>query len=87
MTLIEKTYRETGEVLDVSEALQLVEDHLINESLRIASINKVQSKLQPQMKPQTMQPQMKTLTNKDNARVQETRKARALAAFHGQLKK
>jgi hypothetical protein len=86
MSLIERTYRETGEVLEVSEALQLVEDHLINESLRIASINKVQSRIAPSQQP-LQQQQMRTLTNKDNARVQETRKARALAAFHGNLKK
>ncbi len=89
MTLIERTYRETGEVLDVREALQLVEDDLIEESLKLARFNKVQTRLQPPAPlPQPNQHrQMRTLTNRDTASVPMSAKARALAAFNGTLKR
>ena len=87
MDLIKRTYRETGEVMDVQEAMQLVEDYLVNEGLRIASIKKVQSRLAPSQPTQKPQRQMTTLTNRDNARVMQSRKARAIAAFQGSLKK
>lgn len=88
--LIEKTYRKTGEVLDVAEAMKLVEDDLIEDTLRKAALQKVQSKLAPS-EPAPNQPQqrppMRTLTNRDTAQVPMSRKQRALAAFHGTLKK
>lgn len=90
MTLIHRTYKETGEVLDVSEAMQLVEDELINESLKIANIKKVQGRLTapPASQPsQQQQRTMKTLTNRDTATVPMDRKARALAAALGTLRK
>lgn len=89
MTLIERTYRETGEVLDVTEALQLVEDELIAESLKLAALKKVQGRLQPEppQAPQPQQRQMRTLTNRDTAVQPMSRKERALLAFTGQLKK
>lgn len=88
MELIEKTYRKTGEVLDVSEAMQLVEDELIVESLKLANLKKVQGKLQPEPAP-VPQPQQRprTLTNRDTAVQPMSRKERALLAFAGQLKK
>lgn len=89
MTLIERTYRETGEVLGVQEALQLVEDELIGESLKLAALKKVQGRLQPEP-PQAPSPQprqMRTLTNRDTSAVPLTPKQRALLAFTGQLKK
>jgi len=89
MTLIEKTYRETGEVLQVAEALRLVEEELVNESLKIARINKVQSRLAPPpvLEPTQRHRQMRTLTNRDTATVPMSAKARAIAAFHGTLKR
>ncbi len=89
MKLIERTYRETGEVLDVSEAMQLVEDELITESLKLAALKKVQGRLQPEPAPapQPQQRQMRTLTNRDTAVAPLSRKERALLAFSGQLKK
>lgn len=90
MELIEKTYRKTGEVLDVQEAMQLVEDDLISESLKLAGFKKVQGRLQPEP-PQAPVPQprppMRTLTNRDTAAPSMSRKERALLAFAGQLKK
>ncbi len=89
MQLIERTYRETGEVLDTTEALKLVEDELVSRYKRLSNLQKLQSQnppLQPPQ-PQLRQPGMRTLTNKDNASVPLSPKARALAAFYGTLKK
>lgn len=91
MKLIERTYRETGEVLDVREALRLVEDELVKDSLKIANLQKVQSHLAPRPALKTdaypPQRQMRTLTNRDTAQVPMSPKARALAAFNGTLKR
>lgn len=88
--LIEETFNKTGEVLDLDEALKLVEDELIEESLKIARIKKVQGRLTPP-EPEQIQTQvkdnnvrvMRTLTNRDGASVPTTRQQRAIAAFHG----
>ncbi len=90
MKLIERTYKETGEVLDVKEALQLVETELVNESLKIARLKKVQSQIAPPPAPPpppNQHRQMRTLTNRDTASVPMTAKQRALAAFNGTLKR
>ncbi len=89
MRLIEQTYRKTGEVLDTREALRLVEEELVSESLKIAQIKKVQSRLAPPPAPapQSQPRQMRTLTNRDTASVPLSAKARALAAFNGTLKR
>lgn len=89
MTLIERTYRETGEVLDVTEAMSLVEAELMKEAMRLANINKIKSTLLPQPVQQQQQPQrqMRTLTNRDTATPPMSAKARAIAAFQGVLKK
>lgn len=87
--LIERTYKETGEVLDVREALKLVEEELIKDSLKIASLKKIQGQFTqapPVAQPLQQQRQMRTLTNRDTASVPLSRKARALAAFAGTLK-
>ncbi len=86
--LIHQTYKSTGEVLDVSEAMQLVEDELLKDNLRRASFKKIQSKLTPppMQQAQPQQKQMKTLTNRDTSTVPLSRKERALLAFSGQLK-
>ena len=91
--LIHRTYKTTGEILEVQEAMKLVEDDLINESLKIANIKKVQSRLKPAEQPQAQQQlnnqfkTMKTLTNRDSSRPVLDRKARAIAAMNGTLKK
>lgn len=89
MQLIERTYRESGEVLDVTEALRLVEEELFKDAQRIVKLKKMQSQI-PQ---QTLQPQLRptygsrTLTNRDTATPPLSAKARAMAAFYGTLKK
>lgn len=85
--LIERTYRKSGEVLDVREALQLIEDELLKDSLKLAGYSKVQSQLAPRPASPQPQRQMRTLTNRDTATVPLSAKARALAAFHGTLKR
>ncbi len=88
MQLIERTYRESGEVLEVSEALKLVEDELFKDAQRIAGFKKIQAQFQPQQsQPQQRQYGMRTLTNRDTASVPLSAKQRALAAFNGTLKR
>ena len=91
MQLIERTYRQTGEVLDVPEALKLVEDELLNDALKIQRLKKLQSRLSPpapQMQPtERRYTGMRTLTNRDTANVPMSAKARAMAAFYGTLKR
>jgi hypothetical protein len=87
--LIHRTYKQTGEILDVQEALQLVEDELIGESLKLAKLAKVQGRLappplQPQQQPQR---QMRTLTARDGSAAPLSARARAIAAFQGTLRK
>ena len=69
--LIHRIFKETGEILDVTEAMQLVEDDLINETLKVAQAKKVKSKLSEEATsaiPQQPQPkQIRTLTSRDNA--------------------
>lgn len=84
--LIKRTYKETGEVMDVQEALKLVEDSLFEQNQKIAGYKKMQGLFQPQAQP-PQQRGMRTLTNKDTASVPLDRKARALAAALGTLKK
>lgn len=87
--LIESVYRESGEILEVPEALKLVEDELFERNQKLAKLKKMQglfntqSEVQPQQRPQGM----RTLTNKDTASVPQSAKARAIAAFYGTLKK
>lgn len=90
MQLIERTYRQTGEVLDVREALKLVEAELVKDGLKLANFKKIQSQFSPPapaIQPMQPQRQMRTLTNRLTASVPMDRKARALAAFQGTLKK
>lgn len=85
MDLIERTYRQSGEVLDIREACQLVEDELFKETQRLAKTKKVSSQFGPVQ--QQLQPQrgFRTLTNRDTATAPMSAKARALAAFRGEL--
>lgn len=89
--LIDREYTENGNVLDVDEALGLVENALLEEALEYARIKKVQSRLTP-AQPQQPQPQqntnsnvrvMRTLTNRDGASVPSSARERAMAAFWG----
>lgn len=87
--LIDKTEATTGEVLDVSEALKLVEDELFKRQSKLANTKKLQGLYKPaEVAPMQQRHQgMRTLTNKDTASVPMTARDRALAAFYGTLKK
>lgn len=87
MKLIELTYRKTGEVLDVKEALKLVEEELFKRNQKLVTTKKLQGLFNKPAEPLQPQPRaqgMRTLTNKDTASVPLDRKQRALARFWGQ---
>lgn len=97
--LITQTFDSEGYLMDVEEAARQVENHLLEEAVRLASLSKVQQRLKPQTpetpvqepsqapaKPQS-QPQP-TLTNKMQATptkklTDKERRERAMAAFYG----
>lgn len=88
---IEDYYKETQQVLSAQEAAKLVEEHLLEESLKLMSLNKLKSKLAPPIEQETPQvpgkPQAhKTLTNTNATSTQRpmSRRERAIAAFNGQ---
>ncbi len=95
--LIEATFKEEGRLMTVDEAAKLVEEHLVDEALKIARLKKIQQKLQPapvkteaaapgkQAAP-AQQPQAKTLTNAMSGQRKLTARERAIAAFAGQNK-
>jgi hypothetical protein len=94
--LIHRTWKATGEILDVPQAAELVENQLIEEALPFAKLQKVQSRLTPaqaaqvekiltEPKPNTKV--MRTLTNRDNAMPIMDKRARAIAAMQGTLKR
>lgn len=94
--LIHRTWKTTGEVLDVQEAAELVENQLIEEALPFAKLKKIQSRLTPQEEQQAAQTPaapkpntkiMRTLTNRDNASPVMDKRARAIAAMNGTLRK
>lgn len=91
LRLIHSTYKQSGRVLDVTEAMNQIENKLLERAEKLASINKVRNKLvppapiQPPLQPQ--QRQMRTLTARDSAAPVSDRRARAMAAFSGTLKR
>lgn len=95
--LITKTYDKEGIVLSVEEAAQEVENHIIEESVKLHNIQKIQQRLQANrakpvtnqvQKPQntqSKQPQpMKTLTNAASSSRQLNARERAILAFKGE---
>lgn len=96
--LITQTFESEGILMDVEEAARQVENHLLDEAVRLASLSKVQQRLKPQtpetpvQEPSTApakqsQPQP-TLTNKMQATPtkklsDKERRERAMAAFYG----
>ena len=86
--LIHENWKQTGEVLDTAEALALVEEELLSDAMKIAALKKVQGKLAPPPQPQPAgEKQMRTLTARDTASRPLSAKERAIAAFHGTLKR
>lgn len=79
--LIERAFEKTGEVMDVQEAMKLVEDDLFEQNLKIAQSAKIRSALAPAA---PAKPGMRTLTNKDGSAPVLTAKERARRAFYNQ---
>lgn len=90
--LIETTFKADGVLLSVEEACQAVEDHLIEEAMKLAKIKKLQQRLGQQStatqtpvnntkQPQTTTP--KTLTNGMTAQRPISARERAIAAMEG----
>lgn len=92
--LIERTFKEDGILMTVEEAAKEVEDHLVEEAMKITRIKKIQQRLQPAASASTQKPSespkqsqpMKTLTNAVGASRPLTVKERAILAFKGELK-
>lgn len=100
--LIERTFNEDGVLMTVEEAARAVEEHLVEEAMKIYRIKKIQERIKPvakptaaqsqatgapqQSKPAQPQQQMKTLTNSVGNTRPLTAKERALLAFKGELK-
>ncbi len=94
--LIHRTWKNTGEILDVTQALELVENQLIEEALPFAQLKKVQSRLTPIQEanqqtvvapPRPGTKIMRTLTNRDSAAPVMDKYQRAIAAMQGTLKR
>ena len=87
-------YKKTGQVEDVRDAMNLVENQLLEKDLAIANHKKIQSRLQPQAQPATPAKTggmntkvMRTLTNRDGvSSTSMTTRERAIAAMEGRLK-
>ncbi len=90
LRLIHTTYKDTGRVLDVSEAMNTIENKLLARAEKLASINKVRNKIAPPANtaaPQQQNRGMRTLTARDTATPIMDRRARAIAAAMGTLKR
>lgn len=89
LRLIHETYKKTGRVLDTQDAMNRIEIKLLEEAEKLARIKKVQSRIAPPSIPplQPQQRQMRTLTARDTAAPVMDRKARAIAAMNGTLRK
>lgn len=87
---IEAMFNETGVLLPIDRAAREVEEYLLNEAERLASIKKLQARLNPpqeQKAPTTQKlPGQTTLTNRVTAPAGKPQSARerAIAAFMGQ---
>jgi hypothetical protein len=84
--LIHRNWKKTGEVMEVTEALALVEEDLIQQAEPLLKLNKIQGKFSPPVQ-QQQERQMKTLTNRDGSMPGMSRRDRAIAAANGQLKR
>lgn len=95
--LIEKTFQEDGVLLTVEEAAAQVEEHLVEEALKLAKLQKIQARLKPATpaptqaqqtatpaKQQAPAKQMTTLSNTVSTTRQLSARERALLAFKGE---
>lgn len=92
--LIEETFKADGQLLSVEEACQAVEDHLLEEAMKLTKVKKLQQRLAAPAAPQKQvtkneqpQPTSKTLTNTMSAQRPMSARERAIAAMQGKLQK
>jgi len=83
------TYKKTGREPDLKTVMNEVESQLLEKNLRLANLNKIRSKIASEQvqPPQSQGKQMKTLTARDGAAIPMDRKARAIAAMNGTLRR
>jgi hypothetical protein len=96
VSLIEMTYKEDGILLSAEDAAKQVEEYLLEDAMKLAQLKKVKAKLSPPVEAQSTEktilkqtPPSKTLTHAVTTSTTNTmkdRRARAIAAFSGQLK-
>lgn len=93
--LIYRTFKKSGEFLDVSEAADMIEQELLEQGLRFAKLKKVQSRMNPAHAEQRQAVQrdrpgtkvMRTLKNSDGgSSLSLGKRERAIAAMEGRLK-
>ena len=91
--LIERTFNEDGRLLTVEQAAEAVEEHLVEEAMKMTQIGKIRDRLsknsaqsQSEQRPVSNQGNMKTLTNSVGSTRQLSARERALLAFKGELK-
>jgi hypothetical protein len=87
MELIERTYDESGEVLDVYEAMKEIEGELIKDAQRLAALKKIRGESSTPHAGQAPQRQFRTLTASGSTQAPLTARQRALMAFQGTLKR
>lgn len=96
--LIKKTFDSSGELLTVESASKQVEEYLLEEAMKMASLNKIKQRLAPAVevapqvpqKSQQITTQLKTLTNAQASSSSSSlsareKRERAILAFKGQL--
>jgi hypothetical protein len=84
--LVKRTFKETGEMLDIEEALSLVNEECRKDFDALSQALTPAQQMQQQQQLQNQSTGMRTLTNRDNARPVMSKRDRALAAFYGTLK-
>ncbi len=95
--LIKRTFEKDGVLLSIEDAAKEVEDYLVEESMKIAKLKKIQQKLQvkpaapasptQQSKDSGQRGPVTTLTNSVTASRKLSTRERAVAAFEGKLNK
>lgn len=86
--LVHENWKKTGEVWDVSYALELIEAECKKDYDRLTQALTPAQEAQLEQRQIQPQPQgMRTLTNRDTARPLMSRRDRMMAAFEGRLKK
>lgn len=92
--LIKQTFEKDGVLMTVEEAALAVEEHLVEEAMKLARLSKIQQRMKPATQPsapkqpdETKQQPTKTLTNAVTSSRALTSKERAILAFNGKLNK